>query len=289
MKKLTAAALSLMICITALFCASCAPKTEVQEKKTSELAVIDTASVYKLQAFITANENILKNRRTLEAEYADKMKQASDEQKKDLRILFEKDMLAVYNKEMNPLKDRVSAAISIIAAEKNIKVVLDKTIVVTGAEDITDAVKDKFRQEGDLKADNSNIGDDSTVAYFDQEVIRSLKPFRDADKKMQQEWTKARADLATQSNVLSAEKLRALTADYEKKLSDMNDMLTVPLLKSVTDTVNEVASEKKYVIVVGKQYVMFGGKNITDTVVERFIAKNPDKAEPAQQQTQNKK
>ena len=247
MKKISAVLFSLLICVSTFLCASCSDdkNKEQANKSTCEIAVIDSASIYKLQAFLKANEKITQARASLEQSYSEKMKGASDSQKADINALFEKDLQSVINKEINPLKDRVQNSIAIIAAEKKVTVVMDKSVVVTGAEDITDAVKDKFREEGDLNAPDIDTGANSRVAYFDQDVVRSLPMFRDSDKKMREAWTKAREDIATKSKTMTDEQIRVLTADYEKKLKMMNDSISVPLLKKVNDTVSEVAKEKK--------------------------------------------
>ena len=274
MKKISAIIISLLICVSTFLCTSCSEdkNKEQANKSTCELAIIDSSSIYKLQAFLKANEKINEARASLEQSYAEKMKNASDDsQRADINALFEKDLQAVINKETTPLKDRVQAAIALVSADKKITVVMDKSVVVTGAEDITDAVKDKFREEGDLNAPDVDIN--SSVAYFDQDVVRSLPMFRDSDKKMREAWTKAREDIATKSKTMTDEQIRVLTADYEKKLKAMNDSISVPLLKKVNDTVTEIAKEKKYTLVVGKEYVMYGGKNITDEVVDRLLGK----------------
>ena len=276
MKKISAVIISLLICVSTFLCTSCNENNNNKEesnKSTCELAIIDTASVYKLQAFLKANEKINQARISLEQSYSEKMKNASESQRADLNALFEKDLQSVINKEINPLKDRVQAAIALVAAEKKVTIVMDKSVVVTGAEDITDAVKDKFREEGDLEASDIEIGENSSVAYFDQDVVRSLPMFRDSDKKMREAWTKAREDIATKSKTMTDEEIRVLTVEYEKKLKAMNDSISVPLLQKVNDTVSEVAKEKKYTLVVGKEYVMYGGKNITDEVVDRLLNK----------------
>lgn len=274
MKKISAIIISLLICVSTFLCTSCSEdkNKEQANKSTCELAIIDSSSIYKLQAFLKANEKINEARASLEQSYAEKMKNASDDsQRADINALFEKDLQAVINKETTPLKDRVQAAIALVSADKKITVVMDKSVVVTGAEDITDAVKDKFREEGNLNAPDVDIN--SSVAYFDQDVVRSLPMFRDSDKKMREAWTKAREDIATKSKTMTDEQIRVLTADYEKKLKAMNDSISVPLLKKVNDTVTEIAKEKKYTLVVGKEYVMYGGKNITDEVVDRLLGK----------------
>ena len=276
MKKISAIIISLLICVSTFLCTSCSDNKnkEQSNKSTCELAIIDSASIHKLQAFLKANEKINQARASLEQSYSEKMKNASDDsQRADINALFEKDLQAVINKETTPLNDRVQASIALVAAEKKITVVMEKSVVVTGAEDITDAVKDKFREEGDLNAPDVEIGENSSVAYFDQDVVRSLPMFRDSDKKMREAWTKAKEDIATKSKTMTDEQIRVLTADYEKKLKSMNDSISVPLLKKVNDTVAEIAKEKKYTLVVGKEYVMYGGKNITDEVVDRLLGK----------------
>ena len=158
MKKISAVLFSLLICVSIFLCASCSDdkNKEQTNKSTCEIAVIDSASIYKLQAFLKANEKIAQARTSLEQSYSEKMKSASDSQKADINALFEKDLQSVINKEINPLKDRVQNSIALIAAEKKVTVVMDKSVVVTGAEDITDAVKDKFREEVPISFIGSN-------------------------------------------------------------------------------------------------------------------------------------
>ena len=101
MKKISAVLFSLLICVSTFLCASCSDSKnkEQSNKSTCEIAVIDSASIYKLQAFLKANEKISKARADLEQSYSEKIKNASESQKADINSLFEKDLQALINKE----------------------------------------------------------------------------------------------------------------------------------------------------------------------------------------------
>ncbi len=252
----------------AVFCASCQPKPQEEKKQNSEIGVIDKSAIMKMAAFKKANEKIAVAIQELEKSYSQQMKGASQEQQQELYARFRQESEMVRNKDLNVLMGRVQSAIEIVAKEKNLKVVLDKSIVVTGSEDITEDVKEKFRAEGDLPAAQGNIGDSSVVGYFDQDVVRTLQIFRDGEKKMQAEFENARKDVAKRSASLSKEKQQELIASYDRQLEAKRAAIMSPLFDKVTFTVKSVAEKENMVLILDKQYVMYGGRNVTDKVVE---------------------
>ena len=258
----------LALCAFATGC----PKGDVANEKdttlNSELAVIDKSAIMKMSAFIKSNEKVAEAITALEKSYSEQMKKASPEEQKELYARFRQESTTVRNKELNSLMSRVAGAISVVAKEKNIKVVLDKSIVVTGAPDITEAVKDKFKSDENFSESAENIGSDSTVGYFDQSVIMALNLFRNADTMMQNELKAATEEFQKKAPSMNDEQKKEFIMNQEKRLEAKRGAIMTPLLNKVTTTVESVAKQKNLVLVLDKQYVMYGGRNITEDVVK---------------------
>ena len=179
---------------------------------------------------------------------------------------------------LNPLKDKARAAIAMVAKEKGVTVVLDKKIVVYGVPDITEDVKAKLAQAGKLEYPKDEIDPaQSPIGYFDQDVVRNLKVFKEADiaiatervtqiKGMQEQFRKEGRN-PTQQEMQSMEQL------LSARLQALQEQKMGPLIKAVTDSVADVAKEEKLSLVLDTQHVMHGGRNLTEQVVDSFLKK----------------
>ena len=176
------------------------------------------------------------------------------------------------NKIILPLNNRVSAAIAIVSASKGLKVVLDKRIVVCGVPDVTEDVIKLFRQEGELKLPSEEDTSDSPVAYFDQGIVRKLKVFGEVDIRLSQ----ARADMMREyekkAPSLSAAEREALQREISARFEALSQQQYGPLYQKVNNAVNQVAKNLGISLVLNKQTVMYGGRNITDEVIDTFNA-----------------
>ncbi len=265
----------MLIVVAGVFCASCQSQPKPTENKVvvSEIGVIDRGAILKMSIFQKADEKIAAAAKTLETSYAAKMKGLDQKKQQELYTRFQREIAIIRNKEINPLMDRAQAAIALVAQEKKLTVIIDKNIVVTGAQDITEAVKEKIKSEGELPSPSTNIGENSKVGYFAQDVVRNLKMFVDIDKALDQEFVKLKKEADAQAEGLSAEKRQALYKTYELKMVSKKDALTRPVIAKVNKSVEETAKKENLVLVLDKQYVMYGGKNITEQVVNSFNAK----------------
>lgn len=237
---------------------------------TTEVASIDKEDVLKLSAFNDANAKINQRRMEIEKQFAKEAKGLKPEQQQELYLKYKRDLDVASANEVKPLLDRAQAAIDIVAREKKMKVVLDKKIVVCGATDITDDVKEKFKAPGELKASTEEIGQDSQIGYFDQEVVRSLKMFREADRTLYEDFNKMKKDIDDKVKNLPPEQREKVFNEYNAKLVKKRQEMYAPLLKKVTDIVDGIAKDKNLILVLDKQFVMFGGRNVTDEVVKNI-------------------
>jgi len=242
--------------------------------KPSGIGSIDREAIFKLAAFDKANEKIQKKEMELGKRFETESKGLKPEQLQELRMRMMQELETARANEIKPLFDRVQAAIAVIGKEKKLKIVLDKKIVVCGAQDITDDVKDKFRSEGDLPRPEADMGDTSLIGYFDQEVVENLKIFRDAKRELFEQGQKMQKEIEdkAKSGLSDADKARIME-EYNSKFNKEKERLMTPLMNKVVRTVEEVAKEKKLSMVLDKQFVMYGGKNVTEEVTDKLIGK----------------
>ena len=179
------------------------------------------------------------------------------------------------NELMNPLKRRAEAAVAQVARNNKMVVVLDKRIVVYGVPDITADVKKAFQAPGEIKLPDETDTSKSPVGYFDQEVVRSLKAFQEAEMKIYRKRSELMAEfqkIVKQKNMPPQEQ-ELLQREYRLKLETFQESVTAPLLASVNESVQEVAKAQGLSLVLDKQHVMQGGRNMTNEVVETFLKK----------------
>jgi outer membrane protein len=241
--------------------------------RTNEVGSIDRDVILKQSAFKKAKANVDEKGQEMQQKFAKQAEKMTREQQAELYQKFMQDMDKIKADEFKPLLDRAQAAVAIVSKEKKLKVVMDKKIVVCGALDITDAVKEKFNSSETLKAPDEVPGKDSKIGYFDQEVVRSLKLFRDADKSLAEQFGRMQKEVQEKAKGLSDAEKQKLFAQYEMDFRNKKETLYKPLVDKVTKTVEKVGKEKELNLVLDKQYVMFGGRNVTDEVVSKLNEK----------------
>ena len=235
--------------------------------KKSEVGIIDKDEITNMTEFKKARNAIKLKVAQKQQEYAQKAQGMSESQQQELFLLFQQEAKAIEASELKPLLDKAQAAVALVAREKKQKVVLDKKIVVCGAVDITEEVKDTFRESETLEAPKEDIGAESQIGYFDQEVVRSLKIFRDADDQFAKWYDKIKKEAEETIRNAPASEKQKLFMEYNRKYKFHQSQLYGPILEKVTKTVEKVAKNVGLILVLDKQYVMYGGRNITDEVV----------------------
>jgi Skp family chaperone for outer membrane proteins len=177
------------------------------------------------------------------------------------------------NKRLNPLKTKVEAAITAVARNKNLMVVLDKKIVVYGVPDITEDVKKAFEAPGDLKLADEVDTTKSPIGYFDQEVVRALRAFQEADMDIYRKRTELLKKYEDKARKAPPDQRPMLEQSFRLELENYQQQVMTPLTQKVNDAVKEVAGAEGVSLVLDKQHVMHGGRNMTNEVVEAFLKK----------------
>lgn len=247
---------------------------------------IDRDAIFTLQAFKDAEKQLVEMREKKQKEFqglVDSKKLSNEE----LQMRYQKMQMELQqetNKIINPLQTKAEAAVAIVARNKGLTVVLDKKIVVYGVPDITEDVKKTFETAGELTLPAAEDTSKAPIAYFDQDVVRSLKVFQEADLRVFQKRNELMKEFEKRvASVGSPSEKEALGREFMARLEAYREQIMAPLYQKVTASVNEVAEAQGISLVLDKQNVMYGGRNITEAVVDTFLQKTgqPEGAAPA--------
>jgi outer membrane protein len=272
-------ALAVGLSLTLFFAAGCGAGTggaKAPSEAVKKVASIDETQIEELPEFKKAND-------TLNA-WADKESKARAEKVKDKLDAEKQAAFQEYQLELNkktdeiirPLKDKARAAIAIAAKEKGITVVLDKKIVVYGVPDITDDVKALLTKGDKLEYPKDEIDPkQAPIGYFDQDVVRNLKAFKEVDLAIAQEKADQIREIQKKLNGRrpTPAEAQAIDQTLQARLQAVQEQKMGPLIKAVTDSVAEVAKQENLSLVLDTQHVMLGGRNLTEQVVDDFLKK----------------
>ena len=238
---------------------------------------IDREAIFSLEAFTKAEKELqaAAEAKQKEFEKAAKAKAGKKDADMELQNLSRKMQLEMNQKRntlLNPLQTRAEAAVASVARSKGLTVVLDKRIVIYGVEDITEDVKKVFEQEGELKLPDAVDASNCPVAYFDQTVVRSLRVFTEAEMRLYAERSNMMREYEKRVPKLSASEKEAMQREMSARFAALQEQIMTPLYQKVTNSGNEVSKAQGISLVLDKQNVMYGGRNITDAVVETFLS-----------------
>ena len=269
-------ALAAALGVSLLFGAGC----EKEKTPIKKVAAIDESAVYQLEMFTNAEKELDKWAEERSKKLAEEAKGKSDEIKAEMFQTFQAELEIKQNETLNPLKEKARAAVANAAKSKGVNVVLDKKIVVYGVPDLTEDVTTLMQsgQELTYPDDNTEEAKKSPIGYFDQNIVRNLKVFKEAEgelleernrllQRMGEELKKAEQE----GNKPSPAEIQAMQKAIEARLGSLQQQKMAPLLKSVSDSVEQVAKDEGLSLVLDTQHVMFGGRNLTELVVDTFL------------------
>lgn len=245
-----------------------------------KVAAIDESAVYQLEMFVNAEKELDKWAEEKSKKMAEEAKGKSDEVKSQMFQEFQAELEIKQNETLNPLKEKARAAVANAAKSKGATVVLDKKIVVYGVPDLTEDVTTLMQSGKELTypEDNAEDAKMSPIGYFDQNIVRNLKVFKEAEvelieernrllQRMGEELKKAEQE----GNKPSPAEIQAMQKAIEARLGSLQQQRMAPLLKSVSDSVEQVAKQEGLSLVLDTQHVMYGGRNLTELVVDTFL------------------
>lgn len=243
-----------------------------------KVAAIDESAIYGMDEFKKAQESLTKWADDESNKRREAVKDKSEAEKEEAFKQFQLELQKKEAEMLNPLKDKARAAIATVSQEKGVAVVLDKKIVVYGVPEITEDVKALLTKGGELSYPKEEIDpNQSPIGYFDQDVVRNLKAFKEAELAIAQERAsqieKIQAEFKKQGRQPTPAEMQNIQQTLEARLQAVQEQKMGPLVKAVTDSVAEVAKAESLSLVLDTQHVMHGGRNLTEQVVDSFLKK----------------
>lgn len=251
-----------------------------------KVASIDEAAINEMDEFKKAQKELDKWAETEVKKRAELVKDKTEAEK---NAAFQEYQLELSKKQaeiLNPLKDKARAAIALVAKDKGVTVVLDKKIVVYGVPDVTEDVKTKLKGGEKLEYPKEEIDPaQSPIGYFDQDVVRNLKVFKEADiaiaTERVNEIKKMQKKFQDEGRNPTPQEMQSMEQLLSARLQALQEQKMGPLIKAVTDSVADVAKQEKLSLVLDTQHVMHGGRNLTEQVVDSFLKKVDGGGAPA--------
>ena len=247
---------------------------------TRSVGSVDMEVLQGLDEFKKAEKDVekLRDAMTKEAE-AHLPKNPRDWTPKDKQWLTEKraEEQKKENGLMEPLKERMEAAILQMSRAHQLMVVLDKRIVVYGVAEYTDEVKKAFQSKDELKLGEEVDTSKSPIGYFDQDVVRSLKVFQKMEIDVYEKQNQLRKQLEeAKAKGASPQDLQLLQQNLTLQLDAFKEQIATEMFSKVNESVKEVAEAQGLALVLDKVHVLQGGRNLTSEVVDSFLKKNAE-------------
>lgn len=232
---------------------------------------LDQEAIFNLPDFEKANQEFEKAIQDTRSLFQKESAKLSKEERVVLSIKLQRQLDQKKADLFNPLFQRAEFAVAHVAARRKISVVLDKNISIYGITDITDEVIKLFQKKKKLSLPKTEVVASSPIGYFDQEVIRSLRPFQKIDKKFYKIAQELQKEFITATKNIPESKKRKLYEEHNAKLIQKQSELYGLLYQQVTKAIEQVAKANKLSLVLDKPQILYGGKNITDEVVTTFM------------------
>lgn len=234
------------------------------------VASINQDTIFELPQFKEAQKKLEEVNIKLQEVYGKEAEKLSEEKRKILTMQLQQRLAQEQAVLLRPLFENVEIAIANIAKKKKIRVVIDNKIAVFGAKDITEEVVNLIKS-GKPLVRPKELPQKSPIGYFDEQTIRALKVFQEADEEFFKIYQELQKELEIKLRGRSTMEQNKITEDYNIKLAGRKNDIYSALYKLVTEMVEKTAKDKGLSLVVDKQSIMYGGINLTDEVVEVFL------------------
>ena len=245
----------------------------------AQVAVLDADQIQASDDFKQARKDLDKLSQDLQDKLIKEVqtKKLPPEEAEALRAQYRDQLAEERAKKLRPLNERVTAAIANLASERHLRVVLDKNVVLVGAQDITADVKARFAQAKDAQMPKETGEGLSQVGYVHQDVISNLKVYKEAQARFVEESQKALQAAQKKAQGKSAAERQQLQADLQRAMMERQAEVLKPVNDKVNDAINQVAKDKGVMLVLNNSHVLWGGRNLTDDVVKRIVDKPAEK------------
>jgi len=232
----------------------------------ADIGYVDQAALSALPSFAAAKRTIDAYGGSLQKTYIARARGAAQSEQQRLSAEFQQKMADEQRNVLGPLFARAQVAIASVASSKNLSIVVDKQIIITGGQDITGPVKDLLTGVGE-PVPPVNTPPPSTVGYVDQTQIDALPAVKSAADDFQK--FKATQDQQYAAKFKGAKTQAdrdSVMKDYQKTLTDKQTATLKPLADKTTNAMASVAQKHGLILVIDRGNVIYGGMDITSEV-----------------------
>ncbi|PZR59607.1 MAG: hypothetical protein DLM50_00410 [Candidatus Meridianibacter frigidus] len=236
-----------------------------------DVGTLDQAAVSNLPRFVEANRQVVAFKTGLDKQFTARMK-AAHSQADQQRIIteFRGRLQDRQRALLGPLFGRAQTAIASVSSSKNLSVIVDKSIVIFGGQDITKAVIDLMQSPGPIAAPVSTPPP-SEIGFVDNDqidAIPKLKTANDDFLRFNEQQKRIAAQKMSKAKT-DAERQQVLR-DYQKTVSDRQDQQLKPLADQTKSAIADIGKKKNLVLVIDKGHLIYGGTDITPDVQNAF-------------------
>jgi outer membrane protein len=231
-----------------------------------DIGFVDQAAIGALPSFTAAQAQFAQFRDQTARDFqaAIKGKQPADQQR--LYGEFNQKLAAKQHELFDPLLNRAQTAIALVAATKNLSVVVDKQIVIYGGQDITKDVLTTINQPGQV-VPPVNTPPPSEIGYVDQTQLDALPKAKAAADTFQAARTRLGQDLNKQLQGKSRDDQLKIVQSFNQQLKDEQKKDVQPIIDQTTSVITDVARKHKLLLVVEQTDRVYGGTDITADVI----------------------
>ena len=231
-----------------------------------DVGFVDQSAIGSLPAFAAAQSQFAQFRDVTARDFQNAIKGKSQADQQRLYGEFNQKLASKQHELFDPLLARAQTAIALVAASKNLSVVVDKQIVIFGGQDITKDVLSTINQPGQV-VPPVNTPPPSTIGYVDQTQLDALPKakaaadtFQAARNRLSQELNKALAGKSRDDQV-------KIVQSFNQQLKDEQKKDVQPIIDQTTAVITDVARKHKLLLVIEQIDRVYGGTDITSDVV----------------------
>jgi Skp family chaperone for outer membrane proteins len=233
----------------------------------SDIGFVDQSAIGQLGPFVSAQQQFALFQRDLGVQFQAAIKGKGPADQQRIYADFNQRAATKQREVFGPLLERANNAIASVAANKNLGVVVDKTIIIYGGLDVTKDVIDMLNQPGPVLAP-VNSPPPSDVGYVDQRQIDALPKIKKANDDYLQFRQSLQGQLNAQLRGKSADQRQAIVASFNKQLTDQQKKIVQPTIDSTTSAIAAVAKKKGLLLVIDAQSKLYGGMDVTADVLK---------------------
>src|SRR5271166_1679109 len=215
----------------------------------NDIGFVDQGAIGGLPAFAAVQQQFAQYRDQTARDFQAAIKGKGQADQQRLYGEFNQRLAAKQHELFDPLLGRAQTAIALVAATKNLSVVVDKTIVIYGGQDITKDVLSTISQPGQV-VPPVNTPPPSEIGYVDQTQIDALPKAKAASDTFQA----ARQRLGQELNKQLAGKSQAeqlkIVQSFNDQLKDEQKKDVQPIIDQTTKVIADVARKHKLLLVI---------------------------------------